>query len=162
MLFEKVVHSLEELVATHHKLIDLSEEKTELIKDGKVDELQAKVLAERKLVLQLEQEEKNRHEIVKAWFSSSGKDTKEQTITSMLTMLEDEEDQSRLAETTRELTEAIVKLKRSEQLNQELLEQSMQFVQMSLHLLNPTLKDMNYGEKDSEVKSRHSIFDSRA
>lgn len=163
MTFEKVVQSLTKLVDTHQQLISLSEEKTEFIKAGKVEELQNKLLQERKLVLQLEQAEAERQKVISSWFEERGLTEEEKTITSMLAAIDDEEQQAELAAVTTELTEAVTTLKRSEHLNRELLEQSMQFVQMSLHLLNPSLEQMNYGEnKQNQPNRDQSMFDSKA
>ncbi len=87
--------------------------------------------------------------------------TEEMTITNMLNMLSNNDDQKALLAVTTELTESITKLKRLEQLNRELLEQSMQFVQMSLNMLNPTIDHMNYGDK-KQTERKHSMFDSKA
>lgn len=163
MTFEKVVQSLTKLVDIHQQLISLSEEKTEFIKAGKVEELQNKLLQERKLVLQLEQAEAERQKVISSWFEERGLTEEEKTITSMLAAIDDEEQQAELAAVTTELTEAVTTLKRSEHLNRELLEQSMQFVQMSLHLLNPSLEQMNYGEnKQNQPNRDQSMFDSKA
>jgi len=162
MAFESVVRSLRKLVELHQQLINISEQKTDLIKEGKVEKLQEKILQERKLVLQLEQYEKERQALVESWFISKDLTTEDMTISSILLNLESEKQQNKLASVTTELTEAITDLKRSEQLNRELLEQSMQFVQMSLHLLSPTLEQMNYGEKDAKVDRGRSVFDSKA
>src|SRR5690625_753276 len=139
MAFESVVRSLRKLVELHQQLINISEQKTDLIKEGKVEKLQEKVLQERKLVLQLEQYEKERQALVESWFISKDLTTEDMTISSILLNLDNEKQQNKLASVATELTEAITDLKRSEQLNRELLEQSMQFVQMSLHLLSPKI-----------------------
>lgn len=162
MAFESVVRSLRKLVELHQQLINISEQKTDLIKEGKVEKLQEKILQERKLVLQLEQYEKERQALVESWFISKDLTTEDMTISSILLNLDNEKQQNKLASVATELTEAITDLKRSEQLNRELLEQSMQFVQMSLHLLSPTLEQMNYGKKDAEVDRGRSVFDSKA
>ena len=63
---------------------------------------------------------------------------------------------------TIELTKAITQLKQQEQLNQALIQQSMQFVQLSLDILNPTIQTMNYGKNREDAGSKRSVFDSKA
>lgn len=162
MTLDEVIHSLKALVDIHHELIDVSNQKTEEIKVGNVERLQDKVLQERRLVLKLEQAERKRQQVVERWFSAQNITEEEKTISTMLTMLSEEEEQSELASVTTDLTEAITTLKRTEQLNRELLEQSMQFVQMSLSLLSPSLEQMNYGGDAKESHREHSVFDSKA
>lgn len=162
MSIAPIIAALENLVQIHHELVHISEEKTELIKSGRVDAFQKKILAERKLVLSLEQAERKRLEVVEQWFNNHNKSIDEKTITNMLEMIRDEEDKTRLATVTTELTETITNLKRHEQLNRDLLEQSMQFVQMSLNMLSPSIEQMNYGEKKQANQRDRSVFDSKA
>src|SRR5690625_451340 len=64
------------------------------------------------------------------------------------------------------LIEVIVQLRAIEQLNEELLQQSMEFVQTSLDLFDPTMKNYNYNnhlsEQSSQSSKNRSIFDSKA
>lgn len=162
MSVSNIVNALEDLVEIHHQLAKISEEKTTLIKEGRIDEFQQLILTERKRILTLEQAETKRQKAVEQWFYGQGRLNEEMTITNMLELITDEQDQTSLATVATQLTEAITSLKRQEQLNQELLEQSMQFVQMSLNMLSPSINQMNYGEKKQSNQRNRSVFDSRA
>lgn len=162
MSVNNIVNALEDLVEIHHQLAKISEEKTTLIKEGRIDEFQQLILTERKRILTLEQAETKRQKAVEQWFYGQGRLNEEMTITNMLELITDEQDQTSLATVATQLTEAITSLKRQEQLNQELLEQSMQFVQMSLNMLSPSINQMNYGEKKQSNQRNRSVFDSRA
>ena len=80
----------------------------------------------------------------------------------MLDRLSNENEKLSLEKVTAKLTECIVKIKQQEQLNEALLKQSMQFVQLSLDMLNPSIKNMNYNQKQSQVMAERSVFDSKA
>lgn len=52
-------------------------------------------------------------------------------------------------------------LKQQEALNAELIQQSMQFIHLSLNTLEPSIQSMNYGNQRQEAPKR-SLFDSKA
>lgn len=161
MSITNIIQALEHLVDIHHRLLKRSREKTELIKDRNVEQLQQLIVQERKFILHLEQAEKKRQAFVKDWFLKQGKQDEEMTISNLLMLTNNKQEQKKLAKVTTALTEVITELKRQEQLNRELLEQSMQFVQMSLNMLSPSYDQMNYGA-NKRNKQIHSVFDSKA
>lgn len=157
-----IIQSLEELVSIHENLLIISKEKTSVIKEGSIDKLQDLILKERKQIRHLEQTEMDRQTVVKQWCDNNRMTVEDATVTNMLQRMTDEADQKKLEHTATKLTEMMTMLKQQEQLNHVLISQSMQFVQLSLDLMSPTLKNMNYGvEKGADVSTR-SVFDSKA
>ena len=57
MSIHEIIKSLEDLVEVHEELLALSKEKTEIVKEGSIDKLQALLVTERKLVRKLEKKE---------------------------------------------------------------------------------------------------------
>lgn len=164
MSIKDVIGSLEGLVYLHHELLDVSKKKTEVIKEGNVDELQQILVRERKLVRKVEAAEKRRMELVDGWLQTQNFTASDATLTTILEQLTNGNERSALEKVTIELTKAITDLKAQEKLNLALINQSMQFVQVSLDLLSPTLKNMNYtnnNRPNAETPNR-SIFDSKA
>lgn len=87
----------------------------------------------------------------------------DRTITTLLKLIHNETDQKQLEEKLTKLTKTIVNLKHQEQLNNQLIQQSLQFIQMSLGMINPTIQNMNYGKGQSDKETRNrSMFDSKA
>lgn len=74
----------------------------------------------------------------------------------------DEQSREGLEKTAVALTNVITRLKEQKQLNQALIQQSMQFVELSLDMLSPSIRNMNYGEKKSSGPKGRSVFDSKA
>jgi flagellar biosynthesis/type III secretory pathway chaperone len=162
MSIQKVQQVLNSLVKLHEALLEISREKTEVIKEGKVEKLQSILVKERKRIRELEQAENARIHIVEA-FVKEHPSVSDPSITSLLEHLDKEEEKTELEASAISLTEAITKLKQQEQLNQALINQSMQFVQLSLDLMNPSLKNLNYGEgKAASSAGKRSVFDSKA
>src|SRR5690625_485172 len=146
----------------HEELLKGSKRKTDIIKEGSTEKLQAILAEERKYIKVLEQAEERRQKEVEKWYSDQQLSLEEMTITNMLHMLTDKQDQQLLENITIHLTEAITALKQQEQLNQALIQQSMQFVQLSLDMLSPTIQNMNYGKSQGNEGAKRSVFDSKA
>jgi|SRR5699024_4930183 len=161
MSIESIFRPLEKLLALHQSLYELSLQKTTLIKEGLIDELQQILVKERKIAQSVESTEKIRHKAVIEWMESQ-ETRKDGTITELLNLVSSKNDRDKLAHLSTHLTEEITKLKHNEQLNQALLEQSLQFVKVSLDLMNPSLKNMNYGKQSESYSNKRSMFDSKA
>ncbi|WP_054751747.1 flagellar export chaperone FlgN [Piscibacillus salipiscarius] len=57
----------------------------------------------------------------------------------------------------------LAQLKEQEQLNRELIEQSLQFIDLSLEMYEPQSKQMNYdSNKQAPQRQQTSMFDSKA
>lgn len=160
MSLNTIIESMEKLVKLHESLLAISEQKTEVIKAGSMDELQPLLVKERKHVQALEQMEKTRQQEVEYWFKENNLKSSDKTVTAMLALLEDQEQQQILESVTVQLTNSITNLKRQEQLNKALIQQSLQFVELSLDMMSPSLNNLNYGKKSESAK--RSVFDSKA
>lgn len=158
---QPVIKSLQRLINIHEDLIHISVQKTDIVKEGAIDKLQKILAQEQKHIRLLEQAELNRQQEVEVWFEKQQLPLDDVTITKMLSILTNEQARDVLEKATIALTNVITKLKQQEQLNRDLLHQSMQFVQISLNMLSPTIENINYGNKrDTEIK--RSVFDSKA
>ena len=162
MSITAINESLQALTRIHEELLEVSKRKTDIIKEGSIEKLQALLAEERKYIKVLEQAEQKRQKEVEKWYTDQQLPLEEMTITNMLHMLTDKQDQQVLENVTIQLTEAITELKQQERLNQTLIQQSMQFVQLSLDMLNPTIQNMNYGKTKDHEGAKRSVFDSKA
>lgn len=160
MSVTEVVRLMDRLIELHQTLLEGAMQKTEILKEGSIDKLQTLLVQERKTVQALEQAEKKRQHAVKKWFSYRNIPV-HPTVTAMLEHITDETEKNDLEAKAIALIEVITRLKKQEHLNQELLRQSMQFVQMSLDMIQPTLEHMNYGQRAQKMPER-SMFDSKA
>jgi len=159
---QHIINILKNLVKAQKGLLEISIQKTEEIKAGHVDQLQATLIKERKTLHNIEQIETKRIEAVNQWFVEYSLPLEQATITEMLENLTNEHDKSELEVVATDLTETILKLKQQEQINQALIQQSMQFVQLSLDVLSPSITNMNYSGKKETSPIKRSMFDSQA
>lgn len=162
MSIQKMTSVIDELYQAHEILLKLTQQKTTFIKDGELDKLTSLLTQERKAIRLIEKlEDKRSNEIVELKQQNilSEETT---TITEILQTLPENEEAKRLEKSATRLTQAIVEIRDQEQLNQTLLKQSMQFVQLSLNMMNPSIENMNYNQKQEETIIDRSAFDSKA
>lgn len=146
----------------HELLFEMSKQKTEDIKGRNTEQLRATLIKEQKQVQAIELIETQRLKEVSGWLNEHQLPPENGTITHMLEELSNDTDKEALENVTVHLSELIVNIKQQEQLNQALLQQSMQFVQLSLNMMQPSIENMNYNKDHASTTARHSIFDSKA
>jgi len=147
----------------HEELLDASNEKTEQIKQGNMEELTKLLMEERKLIQTIEQLETERQKQVENVFSHFGIETSNQTVSELVTYIENESEKNLLDEVVAALVRVMAELKRVEQLNNSLIQQSMQFVHLSLDMLQPSAQSINYTDKNEKQETvKQSVFDSKA
>jgi len=162
---QPIIRSLDTLINVHKELIYLSQEKTEVLKKGSAEELQKVLIQEQKFIHKLDQAESKREKAVKTWFTQKQLNGEEETITHMLSLLTNDQEKHQLETSAIALTKSMTQLKENEQLNEALVQQSMQFIQMSLNVLQPSMQNMNY-ERPQQTRTsqviEQSVFDSKA
>lgn len=155
--------TMQKLVALHEELVQISNHKTEEIKQGDMDKLSQLLMQERKQVQAINQAESARQKIVEDLFTQQGADDQERTMSNLLVYMECVEDKERFERIMSSLIDIIIKLREVEKLNQDLMAQSMQFVQLSLDMLQPSIQRMNYdGKQGVQESPKQSVFDSKA
>ncbi|GAA5415669.1 uncharacterized protein YvyG [Paraliobacillus ryukyuensis] len=160
MAIEHVIDSLKQLQQLHQNLLAISKDKTDVLKKGDIDGLQALLKQERKYVKAINQVEQARIDATKDWAKAQGLDPEEATATDMLKHMQDTETKNTLEELTTALANHLLELKQQEALNQQLTQQSLQFVQLSLDMISPTIENFNYGKQ--QQTNKRSVFDSKA
>ena len=134
-----------------------------IVTKKEIEKLPPLLMEEKKLLQELEQAEANRQQIVMPFFERMNIDKNHRTITTILQCIEEDELKVSLEDNLTYLTEIILELKHQEQLNRQLIEHSLQFIQLTLNTINPTHENMNYSNKsDQKVPTNKSIFDSKA
>lgn len=167
ILFQQLLDILTKVTDSYVKLLENSRQKTNLIKTNDIDALSKLLVSERKLNQQVELLEGQRQEVTEKIFANLNIDVEEKTVTELLKYMTDDQIKKELEEKVVKLVEIIVEIREIERLNEELIQQSLQFVQLSLDLLQPVNKTINYNDntqnknKNKEIQKR-SVFDSKA
>ena len=154
MSIPTIITILEKMLTLHAYLYELTVRKEEIVKANKVEELQQLTREEKQYTRAIIQLDKQRAEL------SEGK-----TVTELAEMSSPTE-KSTLLDLKARLTGIIGSIQKQNELNQLLLEQSLQFVTMTLNTLNPQPNAVNYEKPANTKKSvsapARSLFDSRA
>lgn len=160
---QAVLNIMEALITEHEHMLNISNEKTELMKAGKIDAFQKLLMQERKQTQAISQLEKKRVQAVDALFQEMGIENTDKTVTVLLEQMEEGQQKREMEAAVSRLIDYIVQIRDVEQLNKELIQQSMTFVQLSLEMLQPNLGQMNYGkQQSSQMTPNTSVFDSKA
>ncbi|MEJ8778802.1 flagellar protein FlgN [Pseudogracilibacillus sp. ICA-222130] len=158
------MNHLQKLLQAHEHLLSVSKEKTEIIKAGEVERLSNILMEERMHVQTIEQVEKKRLQVTNELYDQLQIKSKNPSLNELVTYIENDAEKTALLEDMTKLIDIITALKANESLNKQLIEQSMQFIQLSLHMMEPSMDRMNYGgeKQTSTHQTKRSMFDSKA
>lgn len=149
----------------HEELLTLSKAKTEAVKQSDNEQLVKVLTKERQVIQKIEQLERAREQLVDQFFTQLDIQSEEKTITDLLEAIEDPIRKQELEQSVAKLIQLIVSIRENEQLNSELLQQSMQFVQLSLEMIQPQAQNISYGDhakqKRTDSGQKKSVFDSK-
>ncbi|ENH98391.1 hypothetical protein J416_00349 [Gracilibacillus halophilus YIM-C55.5] len=163
MSVQTIISHLSKLIDLHHSLLKVSKKKTEVLKEGKIDDLQALLTQEQKHVQAVNQIEQKRIEAVEDWANANKLNPADITVSVIIEQYTEGNDKETLEKNTVELAEILMELRRQEDLNKQLTEQSLQFVQLSLDMIQPRIENFNYGNQQHQSTApKRSVFDSKA
>ncbi|MFC7685730.1 flagellar protein FlgN [Ureibacillus sp. GCM10028918] len=166
MSVRPIISILEKLEKMHQSLLKLANQKTELVKKGDMDGLDTIIKNEQSHVAAIEVLEKQRQQMVTDYLRAKGialSDTP--TVARVIEAAELEEERHQLDEISQQLMSVIDDLRKQNDLNQKLVFQSLQFVNMSLDMLQPRPEEINYSGKSARGETtapKKSMFDSQA
>ncbi|WP_078543845.1 flagellar protein FlgN [Litchfieldia alkalitelluris] len=158
-----IIDLLRKLYTLHSALNQLALKKTDILKNGDIPALDEHLKEEQKYILAIRQLENERVERMKLEFQRFGING-EQTLSSYIECI-NEPEKSKLTELQHQLVEEMLKLKQQNELNQQLTSQSLQSINMTLDMILPREKDVNYGNPtgtQANKQQRRSMFDSKA
>ncbi|PPA70246.1 flagellar protein FlgN [Jeotgalibacillus proteolyticus] len=158
MTGQPLIQVLDKTLKLHKSLHQLALKKTTIIKEGDISRLNELMKEELKHVSAIQMLEGKRSGLA---CTITGK--KESTLTECLPFLPQGE-QKELKLLQGKMEEVLSGLKEQNQLNQQLIEQSMQYVSMNLHLLMPQAESQSYSSQGQEQSADHikPIFNSKA
>ncbi|MFC5540570.1 flagellar protein FlgN [Ureibacillus suwonensis] len=165
MSVQPIITILEKLEKMHKSLLEHAYRKTELVKNNDMDELDQMLKIEQSHVAAIEQLEAQRQQNVMEYFQEKGIEMSSvPTIAELLEAVEDEEERQKLADVRNRLLKLVENLKIQNDLNQQLIFNSLQLVNITLNMLRPQPEEINYSEKTVRGGNapRHSLFDSQA
>jgi len=165
MSVQPIITILEKLEKMHKSLLEHAYRKTELVKNNDMDELDQMLKIEQSHVAAIEQLEAQRQQNVMEYFQEKGiAVSNAPTVEELIEAVEDEEERKQLEDVRNRLMKIIVDLKLQNELNQQLIFNSLQVVNVTLNMLRPQQEQINYSDKTVRGGNapRQSLFDSQA
>jgi flagellar biosynthesis/type III secretory pathway chaperone len=168
MSVEAIYTCMNDLLTTHQRLNTIAKEMTDLIKSGDTEGLEDVLKKEEREILSLQSLEKKRVRIVTDYLQAKGSFLHTATISDIKPYLNDKEVEH-LEQLQSELLEVVLQLKEQNNFNADLLQSSLQFVNLSLSLFQHQTDHSSYGRptnkrirESDDFEQQRSLFDSKA
>jgi flagellar biosynthesis/type III secretory pathway chaperone len=167
MPLQAMIQVLQEQKNAHNQLLEIAAQKKDALVGNHVDLLNQLVHKEARLVKQIsELEDKRQFEMNRFIVSKGYRIDPNLTVSDMLKLVFKAEDKLTLQNLQSELLEIIDKLKEANAINQQLIEQSLQFIDYSLDLLTGSDDGDAVYQHPAQVQSssstRRGVFDTKA
>jgi flagellar biosynthesis/type III secretory pathway chaperone len=160
MSTENLINTMEKLLKLHQSLYELSTKKTDIVIKGDMDALNQIIKDEQAHIAAINKFENERQKFAEVLLP--GVDNP--SISDCLEAVGGTHKEA-LNRLRTELLEIVTQIKDKNELNQQMIYQSLQFVNLSLHLFAPQPEDFNYGPpagKTSEQGQALGLFNSKA
>lgn len=149
-----MIDLMEKLLTFHRGLLQLAQPKTEAIKKSDIHALQQMMAKEQKYVMAIRQLESERMSLL------SHLPEEDRTVRRYAEQLEETE-RTKLLRLAGDLSETIARLKEQNELNMQLLQQSLQFIHFTLDLMIPNEQDVTYDPKRTDELPPRSSFEAK-
>ena len=159
-LVERLIDVLGKEAAVYEDILKISKNKTNIIVEGKVSELESLVKLEQSLVLQMGKLEGLREELVDKISTELHIETGKITI-SMLTALVDTEVKGKLKNCQGRLENVLLELKGKNELNAKLIKNSLDYIDFSVNIMSSiAATGNNYGDTGNVSEGgKRRLFD---
>lgn len=165
MTVEEIVAILDELIEVHQKFIDLGREKTEVLKKNDMPALDRLVKEEEQLTRHVQQIENKRQQAIRQYLDQHYYLPEDVTLEELIHIVPIDA-RDALKERQLQLVNEVITLKDVNDLNRQLIQQSLQLVTISMNLIQPQPPLKNYQRPDrittSSPGQSSSRFDSKA
>lgn len=155
---------LEQEALLYRDAADISSKKTDIIVHGKIEELDSLVKAEQAIILKIGRLENEREKIVLALSEELDMDLEGVTLSDINAHLSNGS-YTRLSECQKSLAQTLGGLKNSNDMNSQLIQNALDYVNFSVNLLTTNQDSGNTysqdGGEDAAGKQRRNIFDVR-
>ncbi|WP_431019032.1 flagellar protein FlgN [Anoxybacillus sp. D401a] len=145
---------MEKLLKLHRGLLQLAKQKTEAIKKSDIGALQDMMNKEQTYVMAIRQLESERMRLL------AHLREEERTVRCYAKQLEETE-RATLLQLAGDLSETIAQLKQQNELNMQLLQQSLQFIHFTLDVIMPNEHDITYDPKRTDELPTRSSFEAK-
>ncbi|WP_026694345.1 flagellar protein FlgN [Peribacillus kribbensis] len=140
---QNIISAMAKLLKLHKSLLDLARQKTEIVKQGSMEELNRIMIDEQKHVKAITVVEAEREQAVAMFLAAQGSYHLQPSLAACLEFAAEEE-RTQFITLREDLKALVYELKDANFLNQQLIYQSLQFINMSLDMVRPRPQAFNY------------------
>lgn len=166
MSFQALLQTMNALKDAHNSLVDLAEQKKHVLIHNQVDQLMQIVGKENKLIKLIGELDQERIRVIGEILMEKGyKPNPRVTVSDLSKIIFNVDEKKGLLELQKELLATIHKLRKMNAVNQQLIEQSLAFVDYSLDLfVGPPEDDVVYHspQQQTHTGKRPGLFDAKA
>lgn len=159
-VLNELMDVLEKETALYEDILKISRNKTRVVVEGKIQELDSIVKVEQNIVLQIGRLEDKREELVARIRTELGLDSEQITISEIVKHVPEEQAVS-LKASQEKMVNTLGELKNVNDLNSKLIRNSLDYIDFSVNLISAAdISSNNYGESGqvNETKKRN-LFD---
>jgi flagellar biosynthesis/type III secretory pathway chaperone len=166
MAFQALIQTMKAFNDIHDTLLELAEQKKQVLIRNNVEQLTQIVTKENKLIKQIGELDRQRVEAIGQFLIEKGyKPNPKVTVSDLTKIIFNIDDKKELLGLQKQLLGTIRKLRELNQLNQQLIEHSLAFIDYSLDLyVGPPEDDVIYHkpQQNGYGNKRLGLFDTRA
>lgn len=158
-----------DLIGQHHQLIELGKRKKSVLIAGDVNGLNQIVEEESKMIKRIMQLESERQKTISSILIQNGMQEKEISMSELFEIVGSTQEKEMLQSVQKELIDVLTELQEVNQLNQQLIKQSLDFVNYSIEsMVGSDENPFTYGKPTEQTdrgngsaKVRSRIFDTQ-
>lgn len=158
-LIETMIEVLEAETGCYQKLLDMADNKKDVIISGDVPSLQEITKEEQQLAGHILRLEKKRQENLKDICLVTNKKAEDMTVSGICNILKGEE-KSKLQGVADELETVLVTLKQKNKMNKELLEQSLEYIDYTMNAVQ-SMRSMPVGNNYQRQGNSYGGYEAR-
>ncbi|RKL68328.1 hypothetical protein CR203_07560 [Salipaludibacillus neizhouensis] len=165
-MVQELIQIFQAMTVVHERFNEQAFKKEEVIKKGDMAGLDQVLKGESALIQHLRKLENTRQHLIQQWMDEKGLVKENVTMDQLLPLLPEKERED-LSNWQNRLVIEIQKLKEQNELNRQMLEDSLRFVNLSLDAMHPQNQFSSYsgtGENEDEDDfdpGKRSLFDSK-
>lgn len=164
---KKLEEILLQLVELHEELLTFGREKAEVVKNKDINRFEKITLEEQALVRKIEQAETERLKLFRELFPKETADGATVSLERCIQMIQDSNQKKAIESAGVRLVAVIEELIRCNELNRQLVRDSLNYVNFTLDLVRPPkVQSNNYGASGKQgmpqMMNQTSMFDSQA
>ncbi len=166
-LVRDLIEILEEETGCYKLLLTMADNKKDVIINGDMPSLQALTKDEQEMAGLLLRLEKNRAKLIEDIALVTNQSNEAMTVHKLIELLEGQEEQIELKEVSQALIDVVMPLQAANRQNDELLKQSLEFVDFTMNAIQSSRQPVvtnNYqskGQAYGSFASGQSLFDSK-